>query len=76
MNDTGTCVLVDGVIVAWFADFSEEAEQWCTENYFGRWLAWRAKPPEMIPITPEELATAKHIAAELAAKFRDLPQAD
>ena len=52
----GAGVLVDGVMVAWFADFTEEAREWCTENHFGRWLVWRATRPEIVPITPEELA--------------------
>jgi hypothetical protein len=71
LNDgLGTAVLVDGDIVAWFSEFTEEARDWCSENYFGRWLTWRSKPPEIVPLTHEELKQAEAKAAELAEFFK------
>jgi hypothetical protein len=71
----GAGVLVDGVMVAWFADFTEEAREWCTENHFGRWLVWRATRPEIVPITPEELARVEAEAQRLADLFKEAPNA-
>ncbi|MCR4319731.1 MAG: hypothetical protein NUV74_05270 [Candidatus Brocadiaceae bacterium] len=65
----GVCVLVRGAVVAWFADFDEAARGWCTENHFGEWLTWRAKPPEIVPLTPEEVVKVEQDAAELYAKL-------
>lgn len=62
----GVCVLVDGVVVAWFAEFTAEAQMWCTENYFGQWLTWRAAAPVPIPLTEEEMRDVKRRAQELA----------
>lgn len=71
----GAAIIVDGVVVAWFADFTEEARDWCTENYFGRWLVWRAKAPETVPLTEAEYSKAMHEAQEFAALFEALPGA-
>lgn len=71
----GAAVIVDGVVVAWFADFTEDAREWCTENHFGRWLMWMAKPPEIVPLTQEELARVEASAAEIAKMFEALPEA-
>ena len=71
----GAAVLVDGKVVAWFAEFDEAAEEWCTENHFGRWLTWRAKSPEIVPATPDEIANAQQRADDLAALFEALPEA-
>ncbi len=70
-NSDGSCfcIVVNGKIVAWFDEFNEEAREWCTENYFGQWLAWKAKPPEMIPLTQEELKEAEHRAKNWLAMF-------
>lgn len=66
MNDNiGTVVIVDGKLVAWFADFNEEAREWCTENFFGRWLGWKAKEPEQIPLTIEDLGRIEKDADEM-----------
>lgn len=73
--ELGAGVLVDGVMVAWFADFTEEAREWCTENHFGRWLVWRATRPEIVPITPEELARVEAEAQRLADLFKEAPNA-
>jgi len=72
----GTAVLVDGEVVAWFATFTEEAREWCTENYFGRWLAWRSKPPEIVPLTEAEYDEAMRRGKELASLFEDMPGED
>ena len=71
----GAAVIVRGVVVAWFADFTEEAREWCTENHFGEWLTWRAKPPEIVPLTEAEYDQAMRAGAELAAKLNILPGA-
>ena len=71
----GAAVIVDGVVVAWFSDFTEEAREWCTENHFGRWLVWRAKAPETVPLTEAEYDDAMRKAKELASLFEDTPEA-
>ena len=72
----GVCVLVRGAVVAWFADFDDEAEQWCTENHFGEWLTWRAAAPTPIPLTVAEREECEKRGAELAAHFSDPRYAD
>lgn len=71
----GAAVIVDGKMVAWFAEFNEAAEEWCTENHFGRWLVWRATTPEIVPLTTAEYEAAKRNSAEFAALFEALPEA-
>lgn len=66
----GTAVLVGGKVVAWFAEFDEEARDWCSSNHFGRWLAWRAQEPEIVPMTAEELEECDKRAEEMMAKLR------
>jgi len=62
-ENLGTAVLVNGQVVAWFATFDESAVEWCRDNYFGQWLTWRAKPPEVVPLTEdEELEVQKKVA--------------
>lgn len=73
-NDIGTVIIVDGKPVAWFADFTEEAREWCAENFFGRWLGWKAKAPEPVRLTPEEFARTEKEAAEMAAKMKLFPE--
>ena len=65
----GAAVIVNGQVVAWFADFTEEARYWCMENHFGQWLTWRAKPPEIVPLTEAEYDKAMRSGAELAAEL-------
>lgn len=67
---TGAAVIVRGQVVAWFADFTEEAREWCTENHFGQWLTWRAKAPELVPLTESEYDDAIRKGAELAAALK------
>ena len=64
-----------GQIMAWFAEFTEEAREWCTENYFGEWLVWRARPPEIVPLTEAEYAEVQREAAEIVAALNPLPEA-
>ena len=71
----GAAVIVRGVVVAWFAEWTEEASEWCTENHFGEWLTWRAKAPEIVPLTEAEYDEAMRNGAELAALFEDIPEA-
>lgn len=70
----GAAVLVRGQVVAWFAEFTEEAQEWCTENHFGEWLTWQAKPPELVPLTEAEYDEAMQSAAEMAELFKAPPQ--
>ena len=67
---TGAAVIVRGQVVAWFADFTEEAREWCTENHFGQWLTWCAKAPELVPLTEAEYDDAMRKGAELAAALK------
>ena len=71
----GVCVLIAGSPVAWFK-YHDQAEQWATENYFGRWLMRRATAPEVVPFTDAEMAEHKRMAKELASKLRDAPTAE
>lgn len=66
-DELGVAVLVDGAVVAWFAEMDEGAEDYCRERLFGRWLTWRAKQPEIVPLTPEELARCETAARKIAA---------
>jgi len=71
----GTAVIVHKVVVAWFADFTEEARDWCTENHFGEWLPWRAKAPEIVPLTEAEYNAVMREGRDLAAKLKEAPNA-
>ena len=72
----GAAVLVRGEVVAWFAHLTEETREWCTENHFGEWLTWRAKPPELVPLTEAEYDAAMKAGAELAAALNVEPVAE
>lgn len=56
-------MIASGQIVAWFAEFTEEAHEWCTDNYFGQWVLWKAKPPEIVPLTTDELKECERKAS-------------
>ena len=71
----GTAVVVDGALVAWFAEPDEHAEDFCRTNWYGRWLAWRSIPPQLIPLTPDEQAKCEAAGKELAAKLRGMDDA-
>ena len=72
----GTAIIVDGQIVAWFSEWDEAARDWCTENFFGLWLGWRAKRPEIIPLSDDERLRIEKEAEEFSAKLRGLGEAD
>jgi hypothetical protein len=72
----GSAVIVRGVAVAWFAEFDESAEDWCRENHFGEWLAWRAKRPEIVPLTEAEYDEVMRGGEELASLFKEPTNAD
>jgi len=65
----GSAVLVCGYIVAWFADFDQAAQEWCTENHFGEWLVVRAKCPRLVPPSKKEIEAIEREARELSAKI-------
>ena len=65
----GSAVLVGGCLVAWFAD-PEQAMEWARENHWGNWLTWRAKTPEIVPLTSEELADCERRANEISEMLR------
>ena len=54
-NNIGTCIIVNGAVVAWFNDFNDEALDWCSANHFGEWLAFSGNSPTIIPLTEKEL---------------------
>ena len=43
---------------------------WCTENYFGKWLTLPAYEPSIKPFTKEELQRIEDVAAMLETKLR------
>jgi len=67
----GISVLVDGKIVAWFAEWDEETRDWCSEHYFGKWLTWKATIPKLIPLSKEEYNNVKKSAKEISKKFKN-----
>lgn len=75
-TEYGTAVIVGGQVVAWFAEFNEEATDWCRDNYFGQWLTWRAKFPETIPLTEEEELEVQKRVAEFTAFFKPSEELD
>lgn len=66
----GSAVIVGGQVVAWFAEFTEDAHDWCTRNYFGQWLTWRAMAPEVVPLSTAEYDEAMRRGAELATRLK------
>lgn len=71
MSDVGAGVYVNGVIVAWFAEFDESARDWCAENHFGEWLVLPATKPTYIPPTQEQIDRCEKEAEKLASKIRE-----
>jgi hypothetical protein len=65
----GVAVLVDGRVVAWFENFDKSAEQWCTDNHFGRWLAWKSHAPSIAHLTKDENDMISKRASDMAAYF-------
>jgi len=70
-KDHGISVLVDGKIVAWFAEWDEETRDWCSKHYFGKWLTWKATIPKLIPLSKEEYNNVKKSAKEMSKKFKN-----
>ena len=66
----GVAVLVNNEIKAWFPEFTEEVRNWCTENYFGKWLTLPAYEPSIKSFTKEELRRIEDLAAVLETKLR------
>lgn len=71
MTPAGIAILVNGRIVAWFAEFDESAREWCTANHFGEWLGWRASAPGIIPLTEAEDTEIRRQAAALHKLFQE-----
>lgn len=68
-QETGIAVIVEGIVVAWFHKFDDTVRDWCTENYFGRWLLCKAECPVLIPLTEEQFQQAALDAVEMAKIF-------
>lgn len=68
-GETGVAVIVDGRIAAWFAEFDSGAEEFCTENFFGRWVTMPAYYPRIISPTTEELMRVQELALQLMKKM-------
>lgn len=68
----GQAIIVDGEIVAWFKYPDEEAREWCSYNHTGKWMAWRATPPVLVPLTPDEQAKVDIEAARLHEAMKEL----
>lgn len=59
--------------------FPEQAEEWARDNYFGNWLIRGIEIPRLTiwsGVTDEEIAAIEEEAKKLAAKFKELPEAD
>ena len=65
----GAAVIVQGQVVAWFAEWNETVEEFVREQWFGKWLTWRAIPPELVPLTAEEEEKCMAEAKELSARI-------
>lgn len=70
-KETGIAVIVDGEVVAWFNEFDDTTVDWCTHNYFGRWLTCKAERPVLIPLTEDEMKKAEDDAEEMMRLFKD-----
>lgn len=66
----GMAVIVNGSVVAWFSDWTEESMDWCTENYFGRWVAYPATSPKLMAPTEEELEKVSKTVDDLMKMFK------
>ena len=70
-KETGIAVIVDGEVVAWFNELDDTTVDWCTHNYFGRWLTCKAERPVLIPLTEDEMKKAEDDAEEMMRLFKD-----
>jgi hypothetical protein len=70
---TGTAIIVDGKTVAWFAEWTPQARDWCHSNHAGRWVGWKAKTPEIIALSQLEYDRIRHDVEEFekAVKHED-----
>lgn len=66
----GMAVIVNGSVVAWFSDWTEEAMNWCTENYFGKWVAYQAISPKIISPTEEEMKKVSKVVEDMMKMFK------
>ncbi len=68
----GTVIIVNGEIIAWFADFNDSALEWCRDNYFGEWLAIPGIKPKIKPLSKEEIEqTEKSVDEFLSFLYRE-----
>lgn len=65
----GCGVYFNGNMVAWFSEFNQDAQEWCSEYYFGEWLTWPCYEPARYVLTEEESLAAAKRAQELADLF-------
>lgn len=70
-QETGIAVIVDGEAVAWFNKFDDTIADWCTENYFGRWLTCKAECPVLIPLTDDEMKKVEADTEEMMKIFEN-----
>lgn len=61
----GTVIIVNGEIIAWFANFNDNALEWCRDNYFGEWLAIPGIKPKIKPLSKEETKQTEKSVNEL-----------
>lgn len=54
----GTAIIVNGKIVAWFANHDELSAEWCIAAHAGEWLAWPAEAPVLDGVSDEDMARA------------------
>ncbi|MCB1714256.1 MAG: hypothetical protein KDK05_03880 [Candidatus Competibacteraceae bacterium] len=66
---TGTAIIVNGEIVAWFADHDELSAEWCSVAYGGEWLAWPADAPVLDGVSDEDMARVGEKAEAMKALF-------
>lgn len=71
-QETGIAIIVDDEVVAWFHRFDYSVREWCTENYFGRWLTCKAECPILIPLTEDEMKQVEVDAEEMMRLFKDV----
>lgn len=68
-QDAGVAVVYCGEIVAWFKEFDEDAQEWCSSTFYRRWRTFAAKAPEIIPFTEEEIREAERKGKEYEEFF-------
>jgi hypothetical protein len=71
-KNEGIVVIVNGEIVAWFANFNISAQEWCRDNYYGQWLAIPGIKPKISPLTEEEVVRAEKAADEFLSLINSI----